>query len=155
MKFLYLPMVAFIAVSLAVVPAFAQTSNVTATVRPNPLEVEVSAPSPGGVGKWFSIEVTITNKGIAPITKTFAKIHTSSDLKLKTRGKKKRIGTLTTRQIKLIWQAKANEGGNYVVQVEVEGFLEGEKISSGNSALIVATGSVLPSWLRYLFNLQL
>ncbi len=151
MKYLYLPIITLIAFSLAVTPAFAQTSNITATVRPNPLEVKVVTPSSVGVGKWFSIEVTITNKGVEPITKAFAKIHTSSALK--TRGKKKRIGTLTGEETKLIWKAKANEAGNYVILVDVEGFLGDEQISSGDSTLVDATGSVLPSWLRSLFNL--
>ncbi len=153
MKFFILPTLIFAAFILTVAPAIAQTSNVTATVRPNPLEVEVSAPSPGGVGKWFSIEVTITNKGAGPVTKTFAKIHTSSDLKLKTRGKKKRIGTLISGQTKIIWQAKANQGGNYVIAVDVDGFLGTEKISSSGSDLIIVTDSILLSWLRAFFGL--
>ena len=152
MKYLYLPTLIFAVFILAVAPTFAQTSNITATVRPNPLEVEVTASSPGGVGNWFDIEVTITNKGAATITKAFATIHSSSELKLKTRGKKKRIGTLTTEPTILIWQAKATEAGNYIVQVDVEGFLEGEKISSGDSVLITTAGSVFPDWIRFLFN---
>lgn len=131
-------------------PALAQSGSVTATVRPNPIEVKVSAP-PGGLGKWFSIEVTITNKGTASITKTFAKIHTSSEIKV--RGKKKRIGTLTTGKTTLIWQAKANQGGNYVIQVDVDGFLGTEKISSSGSDLIIVTDSILLSWFRTLFRL--
>lgn len=153
MKFFVLPALIFAAFILAVTPAIAQTSNVTATVRPNPLEVEVSAPSPGGVGKWFSIEVTITNKGAGPVTKTFAKIHTSSELKLKTRGKKKRIGTLAAGKTTLIWQAKANETGNYVIQVDVEGFLGGEKITANGTAVTEVTSSILSFWVRLLFGL--
>ena len=133
-------------------PALAQSGSVTATVRPNPLEVKVSAPSSVGVNEWFDIKVTITNKGAA-VTKTFAKIHTSSDLKLKTRGKKKRIGTLTTGKTKITWQAKANQGGNYVILVEVEGFLGTEKISADGSPVVEATDSILLSWFRTLFGL--
>ena len=133
-------------------PALAQSGSVTATVRPNPLEVKVSAPSSVGVNEWFDIKVTITNQGAA-VTKTFAKIHTSSDLKLKTRGKKKRIGTLTTGKTKITWQAKANQGGNYVILVEVEGFLEDEKITASDTAEMGVTGSILSFWIRLLFGL--
>lgn len=154
MKFFILPTLILAAFILAVAPAIAQTSNVTATVRPNPMEVEVSAPSLGGIGKWFSIEVTITNKGAQSITKTFAKIHTSSDLKLKTRGKKKRIGTLAPgKTVEAVWLAKAKSSGQYIIQVDVEGFLEDEKITASDTAEMEVTGSILSFWIRLLFGL--
>ena len=153
MKFFILPTLIFAAFILTVAPAIAQTSNVTATVRPNPLEVEVSAP-PGGLGKWFSIEVTITNKGAVAVTKTFAKIHTSSDLKLKTRGKKKRIGTLAPgKTVEAVWLAKAKSSGQYIIQVDVEGFLEDEKITASDTAEMEVAGSILSFWIRLLFGL--
>ena len=151
MRLLALPIIALTALSLAVGPSFAQSGTVTATVRPNPLDVEVAAPSQVTVREWSDIEVIIKNKGSTPITKTSAKIHSSSGFSVK--GRSKKVGTLGPGETaKIMVLAKANHAGNYIIQVDVQGFLEGEKISSGDSALIVATGSILPSWLRFLFN---
>ena len=152
MRFLTLPIITLTAFILVAAPALAQIGSVTATVRPNPLEVQVAARSQVTVKEWSDIEVIIKNKGSTPITKTSAKIHSHSGFSV--RGKHKRVGTLGPGEIaKIVVSAKANHAGNYIILVDVGGFLEGEKISSSDSTLIIATGSILPSWLRFLFNL--
>ncbi len=151
MKFLSLPAVLVAALLMVAAPSFAQSGTVTVTVRPNPLDVQVAAPENVVVGQWFEIEVAVFNKGAQSITKTSAKIHTPSELKV--RGKKKRIGTLPAGQTKIIWQAKANNSGdNLIIQVDVEGFLDGEKITAGDTAMVSATGSILLFLFRLLFT---
>lgn len=152
MKFLSLPVLFLTTFSLVVSPAIAQSATLTATVKPNPLEVKIPSPGSIPVGKWFEIEVLISNKGTEALTKTSAKMYTPSELAVK--GKRKRIGTLGPGETtKVVWQAKANHAGNFVIQVETEGFLEGEKISASNTTVISATSSILLFWLGLLFSL--
>ena len=151
MKFLSLPVLVSAVFLMIAAPSFAQSASLTATVRVNPLEVKLAAPSKIPVRDWFEIEVLIFNKGSEAITKISAKMHTPSELAVK--GKRKRIGTLGPGEItKVIWQAKANQAGDFVIQVDVEGFLDGEKISESDSTLISATSSIWPFWLRFLFS---
>ncbi len=151
MKFLSLPTVLVAVLLMVAAPVFAQSATLVATVRPNPLEVEISAPGSVPVGKWFEIKATISNQGSVAVTKTSAKIHKSSTLSI--RGKKKRIGNLDPGSPQTItWQAKANQTGKFVILVEVEGVLEGEKISASNATVILATGSILLFWLGVLFG---
>lgn len=150
-KFFFLPVLVLTTLLLVVTSSFAQSATLTATVKPNPLEVKVVAPNNVQVDKWFDIETQIINKGDAAIEKTFVTIHTPSELSV--RGKKVRIGTLTAGgTTKVVWRAKAKEFGNFVVQVDVGGNLNGEKVSASDTTLISASDSILTLWLRRLFG---
>lgn len=130
---------------------YAQSGVVTATVRPNPLEVSVSAPPSVPVGQWFDISANVTNLGDLTITSTVATINASTELTVK--GPKKKIGNLAGNQIKTVtWRAKANSSGNFVIQVEATGNLAGEQISSSDSVNIFAVGSLGHFLLRLIFN---
>lgn len=130
--------------------SFAQTATLTATVRLNPLKVKVIAPSSVAVGQWFEIKASISNLGSEMITKTVAVITASSGLAIK--GKKKHIGNLGQGETIVVWQAKANSSGNFVVQVEATGNLAGEEISASDSTVISAISSLARFWLRLIFG---
>ena len=142
-KFFILPM-ALVCLLVVASSAFAQSATLTATVRGNPLEVEVVAPNTVVVGEWFEITADISNLGGETITKTYATIHT--DPKLTVRGKKKKVGTLEAKQTKTItWLAKARSSGNFVISVQATGELAGEEISASDTTVIdIFTSS--PVW---------
>lgn len=139
-------LVLFVASSLGSV--YAQNGVVTATVRPNPLDVSVSVPSSVVVGKWFDISADITNLGNQNISSTVVTIHSPTEITIKG-GQKKKIGNLAGGQTKTVtWPAKANSSGNFVIQVEATGNLAGEQISSSDSIIISAVNSLALFLLR-------
>jgi len=132
-------------------PVFAQSAVLTATVAVNPLKVKASAP-PVLVGQWFDLEAEVTNFGTRTVNKTSLLISTPSDLKV--RGKKKMVGNLVAGETKtVIWRARVNNPGNFLVFVEASGKLEGEAISASDSVLISATGSLAARVFRLIFGL--
>ena len=135
----------FVASSLGSV--YAQNSIVTATVRPNPLEVSVSAPGTVVVGQWFDINADIVNLGNQTITQTTATIHSSTAITIK--SSKKKIGDLAGGQTKAVtWRAKVNSSGTFIIQVDASGNLAGEQISSSDSVIISAVNSLALFLLR-------
>jgi len=131
--------------------AHAQGGVVTATVRPNPLKVSVSAQSSVTVGQWFDISADVTNLGDLTITSTVATISSSTELTVK--GPKKKIGNLAGGQTKTVtWRAKANNSGTFIIQVEATGNLADEQISSSDSLNISAVASLSHFLLRLIFN---
>lgn len=130
----------------------AQSSVVTATVRPNPLEVSVSAPGTVVVGKWFEVSADVSNLGSERIGQTVATLNTLSELQVRGNNRKG-LGSLGSGQTKIArWQARANTSGNFVVQVEASGNLAGEQISSSNSVNISAIGSLGAFLFRLIFS---
>ena len=132
--------------------SFAQTATLTATVHINPLKVEIS---PIGVipikKNWFEIPVVVSNLGSETITKTVVIVHSSPKFTIK--GKKKKIGNLEPGMSKtIVWQAKANRPGNFIIQVEVTGELEGEEISASDTLTISTTGSLGAFFFRLIFG---
>ncbi len=118
-------------------PVLAQSAILTATVRPNPLEVKITAPSDVAVGQWFNISADVTNLGDQSITGVKAIIQAPTGVTVN--GQKKEVGTLAGGQTKTVtWRAKANDSGNFIIQVEASGNLAGEQISSSDSVLIHA-----------------
>ncbi len=135
----------FVASSLGSV--YAQSGVVTATVRPNPLEVSISPPGTVVVGQWFDISASVTNLGDLTITSIVATINAPKELTVK--GQKKQVGSLAGGQTKIVtWRAKANSSGNFVIQVEATGNLAGEQISSFDSIIISAVNSLAFFLLR-------
>ena len=134
-RFFILPM-ALVCLLVVAGSAFAQSVTLTATVRANPLEVEVIAPNTVVVGEWFEITADISNLGGETITKAYATIHKSP--KLTVRRKKKKVGTLEAGQTKTItWLAKVRSSGNFIIYVEATGELAGEKISASDTDTMV------------------
>lgn len=129
--------------------AFAQTATLTATVRPNPLKVQVSAPSSVFVGEWFDITLTVTNLGTEVVKKSTATLHTPAEIVV--RGKSKKLANIGPGETKTVsWQAKANSSGNFVILAEVTGNLLGEEISASDTAMISAN-FVLTKPFRFVF----
>lgn len=129
----------------------AQSGLVVATVRPNPLEVSISAPSGVTVGQWFDVSADITNLGQDTITKTIATLNTPTEFQVK--GQRKKIGNLASHETKTVtWQVKANASGNFVITAEATGNLAGETISASDSTLITATGTLGVLLFRLLFG---
>ena len=73
--------------------SFAQTATLTATVRVNPLEVEIIAPSEVPVGKWFEIKAEVSNLGTERISRAFATLNTSPEFNVRG-SEKKNFGSL-------------------------------------------------------------
>lgn len=129
----------------------AQSGTVTATVRPNPLKVTVSAPPTVQVGQWFDVTADISNLGSDTVAKATATIFTPTNMSVK--GQKKKVGDVSGGQTKTVtWRAKANSPDTFVIQVEVTGDLLGEQISASGSAVIGATGSLARQFLRLIFG---
>ena len=151
MKYLSLPISLLAVFLVTAVPSFAQSAVLTATVRPNPLKVEITAPSNVSVGKWFDINAEITNFGTEIVTKTTVTLNSPRELRV--RNKKKRIGNLASGEtISLKWQVKAKSEGNFIVLVEASGRLAGEKISASDSKIIKADDSIILSLFRMIFG---
>lgn len=130
---------------------FAQTGVVSATVRPNPLEVSVSAPGTMVVGQWFEVTADIANLSGDPITQTTVILNTPSDIKVK--APRKKIGNLNAHQtITVSWEAKAKASGNFVIQAEASGKLLDERISSSDTTSITATGTLVAFLFRLIFG---
>ena len=130
---------------------YAQSSIVTATIRPNPLHVDISVPATVTVGQWFDVTVDVPNLGQETLTRTVVTLNTPSEIKVK--NQRKKIGNLpagTTQTLK--WQAKANASGEFFIQVEVIANLAGEQISSSDSQPISAVGSLGAFLLRLIFG---
>lgn len=142
-------LVLFVAASTGIVNA--QSSVVTATVRPNPLKVSVSAPSTVVVGQWFDISADIANLGDQTITGTTATVNSPTEVTVK--SPKKKVGNLTASQTKTVtWRAKATSTGSFVIQVEATGSLAGEQISSSDTTIISSAVSLGHRLLQLIFG---
>lgn len=151
-KLLGLLSLVLIAFVVATTPAVAQSGVVTATVRPNPLQVEVEAPAVVNVGTWFDIDVTITNLGAETVTKLNAEIYTPAEITA--RGKKKRIGNLGAGESQTVsWRAKAtSSGSDLIVQISVKGILNNQEIIVEETTMISPSGSLAFFWRRWFFG---
>lgn len=130
---------------------YAQSSVVTATVRPNPLVVSVSAPSSVIVGSWFDISADVANLGDQTITGTTATVNSPTEVTVK--SPKKKVGNLTASQTKTVtWRAKANSAGTFVIQVDASGNLAGEQISSSDSTIVGSVASLGHLLLQLIFG---
>lgn len=129
----------------------AKTATLTATVRPNPLLVGITAPSHVPVDQWFEFSAIISNIGADPISRTVATIHTPSDIRVQ--RKRQHLGTLEPQQSPTItWQMLANNPGSFVIQVEATGNLLGESISATDSSTISAVDSAILTVLKLIFG---
>ena len=130
--------------------SFAQGGIVSATVRPNPLEVKLTFPSAVPVGEWFEVTAEVSNKGDLGISKVSASLDVSSGISV--RGKKKRLGNLAAGEKKVVkWMIKVRRPGNYVAQVEAKGILLGEDILALDSSNTTALGSLGGFFFRLIF----
>lgn len=131
--------------------AFAQTATLTATVRVNPLKIKVSASSGVPVGQWFDIKAEVSNHGRRTVNKMFVLINKPSGLKIK--GKKQRIGNLAPGETKIvIWRARINSSGIFLVTAEVSGKLDKEEITVSDTTTISTTGSLGAFLLRLILG---
>ena len=128
---LLIVLLSFFAVARSV---FAQTATLTATVRVNPLEVKISDSGIVPLKKWFEIPIIISNQGRQEITKTEVRIYSSPKLTVK--NKQKKIGNFAPGEKIIVWFAKANKQGDFIIQVEMTGEFAGEQISATDSTLI-------------------
>lgn len=138
---------------LAASPAFAQSVTVIATVKPNPLNVQVSAPATVPVGQWFDVTLTVTNQGLEIIDQTTATLNTPAEITVRG-NKNKRLGKLLAGQVKTVdWQAKATTAGNFIIQANVVGEIAGEQISQSDSTIISAASPLGFFLFRILFGI--
>ncbi len=149
--FFTLPLVFVFFLSL-VNHSFAQQGSVSATVRPNPLEVEVFAPSGVTVGQWFEIKAEVSNLGMERISRAFTTLNTSPELNVRG-SEKKNLGSLPSGGTKTVkWRVKVDSSGNYITTVEAKGKLLGEEILASDSVKIFATGSLSVLFFRLIFG---
>ena len=131
--------------------ADAQSGVVTATVRPNPLKVTVSAPQNVSVGQWFTVSADVSNFGEEIITQTVATLNAPAELKVK--NQRKNLGNLAAHGTKTVtWQVKASVSGNFIITAQASGKLLGEPISSSDSTTISSIGSLGAFLLRLIFD---
>lgn len=115
----------------------AQTGAVVATVRINPLEVEVTAPSSVSMGERFKVEAIVKNLGGTKIQKTKVEIFLSSGLSLKGKSERK-LGVILEEDSKATsWRITAKETGIYFISVEVSG------IEAETGDLVEASGNTM------------
>ena len=131
--------------------AFAQSASLTATVRVNPLKVEVTAPGVVTVGEWFEVTAAVSNQGDIAVSKASATINLHSGMRV--RGLRKRLGNFASGEEKVVtWLVRAKNPGEYIIQVEVKGKLLGEEISASASDNISVTGSFGAFFFRLIFG---
>ncbi len=131
--------------------SFAQEGTVSATVRPNPLEVIITASSTAIVGDWFEIKAEVSNQGDITIDKVSTTVNLPSGISI--RGLKKRLGNIPPGDMKAVtWLVRAKNPGVYIIQVEAKGKLLGEEISASDSANISATGFLGVFFFRLIFG---
>ncbi len=131
--------------------SLAQEGTVSATVRPNPLEVIITSSSTAPVGEWFEVTAAVSNQGDIAVSKASATINLHSGIRV--RGLKKRLGDLAPGEKKAVtWLVRANKPGGYVIQVEASGKLGGEEIFASDTAIISATGSLGAFFFRLIFG---
>ena len=129
--------------------AFSQSSQVTATVKPNPLKVEVFVPGSVTVGEWFEIDAAVTNKGDERIRRVRATISPVVGLTIIRGSSKKSAGNLRPTETRTVsWRARLDSPGGKVVLVEAVGILSGEEISASDTALISTTTTLALLWRR-------
>ncbi|MCH7730640.1 hypothetical protein IID21_03895 [Patescibacteria group bacterium] len=152
MKKLFVLPLALVCLFGAAGSALAQSATLTATVRVNPLKVEVTAPGVVTVGEWFDIKAEVSNLGTERISRAFATLNTSPEINV--RGNvKKRFGSLPPGGTKTIkWRVKVDSPGNYIVTVEAKGNLAGEEIVASDTDTISATGSLGAFLFRLIFG---
>lgn len=132
--------------------SFAQEGIVSATVRPNPLEVKISAPAVVNVGQWFDINVDVTNFGTETINDVVVVINNPQGLSVK--GKKSiALGNLLPGETKpFSWEAKVSQPLDYIVQVEATGLLSGEVVTNSDTVVILTSGSLGAFLLKLIFG---
>ena len=147
-----LSLLAILAITFLVArPTFAQNANLTATVTPTPLHIEVIAPSNVAVGEVFEIQVLVSNFGTIKIISTLVTINSPQDIKVN--GKKKGLGTIEPGKSKTApWKARLLSSGNFVIQADVSARLDKELISVSDTSLVSSTESFLAFWFSFLFS---
>lgn len=151
MKRLFALPILLVYLFVAASPTIAQTGTVSATVRPNPLKVEITVPANIIVGQWFEVSAEVSNLGSETVRSTKATINTPSGVKV--RGKRKGLGNLRPGETKIAsWQVKVSDSGNFIIQVEATGKLLGEDISASGSTTISTAGSLGFFLFRLIFG---
>ncbi len=131
--------------------AYAQSASLSATVRVNPLEIEVIAPPDATVGQWFDIEAEVSNLGTETVSNASALISPPSELAV--RGKRIRIGNMSPGATEtVIFRVMAKSSGTLIIHVEVSGKLAGEDISASDTTIVSAEGSLADFLRRLIFG---
>ena len=131
--------------------ALANSSLLTATVRPNPLSVTIDAPADVLINQQFNVSADILNRGADTIERSRVTLHAPRDVQVQRR--QIRLGSLTAGEtITVSWQPRARNIGDFVMLVEATGDLANENISATDSAIVSATDSFALTLLRQIFN---
>lgn len=124
---------------------WAQTASLVTTVRINPLEIEVTAPSPVVLGARFKVEAIVKNLGETKIKKTRVEIFLDPGLSLK-RNPARKMGVILEKESKTAsWRVTAEEMGSHVILVEASGIEEeGGDLVEASGTTIVRVMEELP-----------
>ena len=153
MKTLGILAAGFLFVAASFSHVYAQSSTVTATVRPNPLKVTISAPQNVSVRQWFTVSADVSNLGKETITQTVATLNVPA--KLKVQHQRRNLGNLAAHGTKIVtWQVKANVSGNFIITAEASGKLLTETISSSDSTTISSVGLLGAFLLKLIFDID-
>lgn len=154
MKKLFILPVVLVYLLVAAGFAFAQTASLTATVRINPLEVEIIAPSEVPVGEWFEIKAEVSNLGTERISRAFVTLNTSPEFNIRG-SEKKNLGNLPSGKTKTVkWRVRVGSSGRYIATVEAKGNLAGEEISASDTTNISVAGS-LGAFLHFFWEFDI
>ena len=130
----------------------AQSATLTATVRVNPLEVEVIAPDTITVGEWFDISAEVSNLGTERVRRAYTILSTPPEISVRGSGRKN-LGNLPSGGVKTVkWKVKVGSSGNYLTTVEAKGNLAGEEIVASDTIMISTIGPLLARFFRLIFG---
>jgi hypothetical protein len=111
--------------------------TIKAFVTINPLAVEISAPSEVELGRVFSIEAKVINKGEVKIENINGEIFLPEGLSLRGRNAVQKIKVIQGgKEKKIFWQVAAEYSGNYIITVSAFGELKGNIITAAGSKVL-------------------
>lgn len=127
----------------------AQSASLVATVRVNPLKVEVTTTSPVSVGQRFKVQAIINNLGQTRIKQAKAEIFLPPGLSFKGNSEQN-LGVILPNNSKTAsWQIIAETPGDYFILVYASGIEEetGGLVKAEGTTPVIVTNS-LSFWGR-------
>ena len=113
-------------------------SHILVTISVNPLNVDTDAKGNLRVGKIFTLQALIENKGDAALQNSMAELFAPKEIELASGSSQEFIGEIKGGRHKDVrWKLKASASGLYIATVHAQGINEaGESVSSEASALL-------------------
>ena len=142
----------FFFLSFAALTVYA-ASQILVTVSINPLNVDTDAKGNLRVGKIFTLQARIENKGDAALQNSMAELFAPKEIELVGGSSQKFIGEIKSGRHKDVrWKLKAALSGQYIATVRAQGINEaGESVSSEDSVLIhVKNWNIIRNFVKWL-----